>query len=151
MAVEFSYRLTGRGWSLAEIADGQASATLGASYLTDALGDLLEAVLRLFADYDSARCSWQQEPGEFRWIFDRDGQEVRVRILKFPDAMATAPDGEGSLVFETAQPLAALGRAIADGARRTLSEYGEDGYLASWVQHPFPTRYLDLLTERLRT
>ena len=74
-----------------------------------------------------------------------------MRILEFPDAMATAPDGEGSLVFETAQPLAALGAAIADGARRTLFEYGEDGYLASWVQHPFPTRYLDLLTERLRT
>jgi hypothetical protein len=42
--VEFTYRLVGTGWAEARIADEQGWAALSPSYLTDALGNLLEAV-----------------------------------------------------------------------------------------------------------
>lgn len=38
--MEFSYRLTGTGWAEAWVADGSITATITASYLEDALGEL---------------------------------------------------------------------------------------------------------------
>ena len=44
LPVEFKYRLVGTGWAEARIEDEEAWAGLTASYLSDALGNLLEAV-----------------------------------------------------------------------------------------------------------
>jgi hypothetical protein len=147
--VEFSYRLTGTGWAEARIADDSAWVTLTASYLEDALGVLLEAVGVLLEGAVTARCSWEEEPGEYRWIFDRSDTEVDLRVLAFGDVYSRDPDEKGVLVFRTLQPLAVLSTAIADGAQSVLDEYGEEEYLRRWVDHPFPTAHLALIKERL--
>ena len=79
--MEFGYRLTGTGWSEARLGDGPCSVRITASYLGDALGELLEAVGVLLEGAEQARCSWAEEPGEYRWIFDRAGSDVRLRVL----------------------------------------------------------------------
>ena len=81
--MEFNYRLTGTGWSEARIADDLSWAALTASYLSDALGDLLEAVGTILEGAAEACVSWQEEPGEYRWIFVREGDLVHLRILGF--------------------------------------------------------------------
>jgi hypothetical protein len=53
--------------------DGASSATITASYLMDALGLLLEDVGSMLEGVDEARCSWEEEPGEYRWIFEGMG------------------------------------------------------------------------------
>jgi hypothetical protein len=45
--VWFEYRLVGTGWAEARIGDDVSHATVTASYISDALGDLLYAVWRL--------------------------------------------------------------------------------------------------------
>jgi hypothetical protein len=160
--VEFEYRLTGTGWAEARIADDASHAILTASYLSDALGDLLEAISLLFGGASEVRCSWEEEPGEYRWIFVRIGDnDVRLNILAFDDIysrpatlpgvaeLCRQPDERGELRFSTTQPLSMLARAIADGAAATLDEYGEAGYLAKWVEAPFPTTYLAFIREQL--
>jgi hypothetical protein len=147
--VEFSYRLTGTGWAEARIADEESWATITASYLSDALGELLEAVGVLLEGADEARCSWQEEPGEFRWIFRRTSSDVRLRVLSFPDQIPPEPDADGTPVFETRQSLAALAAAIADGAQAVLDEYGEDGYRTQWVDSPFPSGHLSMIQRSL--
>jgi hypothetical protein len=147
--VEFTYRLTGTGWAEAWVADGAVAATITASYLEDALGELLEAIGLLLEGADQARCSWEEEPGEYRWIFERAGADVRLRVIAFADIYSREPDGSGTVVFETAAPLRDVASAIADGAQKLLDEYGEVEYLRRWVDHPFPTGYLELIQARL--
>lgn len=147
--MEFSYRLTGTGWSEARLSDGTSSATVTGSYLSDALGLLLEAVGSLLEGTQEARCSWDEEPGEYRWVFVRSGDLVDLRVLAFPELWGNQPDSEGSLVFETQQELREAATAIADGAADVLAEHGEEGYLAKWVDAPFPTAHLDLVRQLL--
>ena len=147
--MEFSYRLTGTGWSEARLSDGTTEATVTASYLSDALGVLLEAVGTLLEGAQEARCSWDEEPGEYRWIFVRRGDVVELRVLAFQDLWGEEPDSEGSLVFETRQGLRETATAIADGAAEVLAEHGEEGYLAKWVDAPFPSAHLDLVRQLL--
>lgn len=147
--VEFAYRLTGTGWAEARLSDGSASATITASYLGDALGVLLEAVGVLLGGADRARCSWADEPGEFRWIFKRAGSDVVLRVLALADVETPEPDDNGVVVFETKQPLGEVAAAIADGAQAVLEEYGQEEYLRQWVEFPFPAGDLEMIRTQL--
>jgi hypothetical protein len=147
--VDFSYRLTGKGWAEARIADDDSWVILTASYLSDALGDLLEAIGLLLEGAPEARCSWEEEPGEYRWIFRRSGHDVCLTVLAFPDQLAREPDEQGRLLFRTTQPLPVIALVIADGAAAVLNEYGEDRYNEEWVEAPFPTAHLAMIRQRL--
>src|SRR6266571_1195228 len=113
--VSFNYRLTGTGWSEGRLVIGEEFADATASYLSDALGDLLRAVLALAEDSETARASWDEEPGEYRWIFERSGDRVRVRLLEFPEwrAIVDAPDAEGRTLLDASCPLGDLVAAVA--------------------------------------
>jgi hypothetical protein len=144
--VEFSYRLTGAGWSEARFAIGDRWVALGASYLTDALGDLLGAVRSLAEGGEDARVSWALEPGEFRWLFTRVGSMVDVRVLSFDADYYDYPaDDAGKLAVAGRVRLDALASALATAARAVLDEHGESGYRERWVEHPFPTAALEAL------
>lgn len=140
--VEFTYRLTGAGWSEARLTIGAASTPLSASYLDDALGDLVAAAV-LLPDAESAiRVSWAEEPGEFRWVLDRSGDQLAVRVLWFDSLWGPDPDEKGNVLLDATCSLVAFQRAIASGARAVLDEWGEAGYRAKWIDHDFPTATL---------
>jgi hypothetical protein len=143
--VEFAYRLLGSGWSEARLAFGERWTELSASYLTDALGDLLRAVLTLKDGARSARVSWEEEPGEFRWLFTRAHEAVDVRVLWFNDQLPQFPDADGQERIAGRVAVDVLAAAVAAGAREVLERYGAKGYHERWVEHPFPTAELDAL------
>jgi hypothetical protein len=78
---EFSYRVVSSGWSETRVVDDKNHAVLVASYLSDALGDLIEAVAVIAEGATAARCSYEDEPGEYRWIFERTRDQVDDTIL----------------------------------------------------------------------
>ena len=147
--MEFTYRLTGTGWAEARLAEGSNEVTITASYLEDALGDLLEAVGVLLEGAEQSRCCWEEEPGEYRWVFQRVASDVRLRVLAFRDLYSKEPDDRGTVVFESSMPLREVAAAIADGAQAVLDEYGEDEYLRLWAEHPFPVDHLRLIRTAL--
>lgn len=147
--MEFTYHLTGIGWAEARVSAGSSSARITASYLEDALGVLLEAVGLVLEGAQQARCSWEEEPGEYRWIFDRAGSDVRLRVLAFRDRDLDESDDQGVIIFETSQPLREMAAAIADGAQAVLDEYGEEEYLRRWMDAPFPLGHLEMIRARL--
>lgn len=149
--MRFSYTLTGRGWGEAVISDNGNSVEIGASYLTDVLAVLLDAVLSLLDGSTTASCSWETEPGEWRWLFTRQNGDVDVRILGFDDFYKHRPDSEGQLKFETHDSLDSLADAISSGCAAVLEEYGESGFKELWIEHDFPKERLRLIQSRLGT
>jgi hypothetical protein len=94
--VEFEYRLVGTGWSEARFAVGDRWVGLTASYLEDALGDLLLAV-RLLAEGDtSGRASWAEEAGEYRWLLDRWNGEFACASSRSRTSRTTRPMTPGT-------------------------------------------------------
>ena len=74
---------------------------------------------------------------------------MRLRVLAFHDAELPEPDDQGRVVFKTTAPLRELANAVACGAQRVLDEYGEDGYLELWREHPSPVGHLELIQAHL--
>lgn len=148
-AVEFDYRLVGTGWSEARFAIDEAWVTLTASYLEDALGGLLGAMLKIALGDEKARCSWEEEPGEYRWILTRDGERLRVQILAFPDLYDNSPDEQGRPVLDAETYVRPVIAAVVRGAERVLAEHGASGYREKWVDHDFPSEELQQLKRHL--
>jgi hypothetical protein len=150
--VRFWYRLVGHGWSEAGIFDGVNRAFLSASYLSDALGDLTNAVIALLRGAQRSTCSWQEEPGEYRWVFDREDERLRIDILWFEDTFSHELEGKGKLFYSTECELRRFACQLRDQLSRLLEEHGLEGYMQIWANHDFPmTEYRkleDLLASR---
>jgi hypothetical protein len=71
MSVAITYELTGHGWSECMIRVDERTVTVTASYLSDALGSLSDAVLAVLLGSRTAKASFDEEPGEYRWVLDR--------------------------------------------------------------------------------
>jgi hypothetical protein len=149
--MRFEFRLTGHGSATAEIGDEASHVTIVASAISDPLGDLLHALWRLMEGEPETQCSWEDEPGEYRWIMTRLEGVMELRVLEFDQSHPRLPDESGRLVLRTRQSLPAFARAIALGASRTLELNGDAGYRERWFGRPFPSRTLALIQAALRT
>lgn len=148
--MRIDYRLSGTGWADATVSDGEASAELSASYLADALGDLLRAVVALTEGAAEARCSWAEEPGEYRWIFARRGDDVSLRILGFLRGQRS--DAEGEEQFATTRPLRTFVTAAVAAASAVLDPARCRGVRGPVGGAPVPgraTRRVTCLARRL--
>lgn len=93
MAMVIEYNLTGRGWAecIMEIDDRQAHIT--ASYLSDALADLLYAVECVVRGIEDATALFIEEPGEYRWRLRRVSPDrLWVQIIEFDEPWKHRPD-----------------------------------------------------------
>jgi hypothetical protein len=97
-----------------------------ASYLCDALRDFVDAVATLFIT-DTAECVWEEEPGEVRWEFRRDGHNLTVKVYW---------DSEGQS-FMGNDDLLRFSRKIDRELEGLLATWGEEGYLNKW-HYTFP-------------
>jgi hypothetical protein len=84
----------GHGVGEARIADEEAHVVLPTSYLSDVLGDLLQALGILLEGSPTAECSWEEEPGEYRWVFNSSDDDVALRILAFRNSWPRRPEEE---------------------------------------------------------
>jgi hypothetical protein len=132
------WELVGSGWAKCRIADGEQEATLIASYLTDALADLISGVGALYGTRNVERFFFDMEPQELRWVLTRHGADVDVAIYEFPDTGLGLSDAAGDLVWRSHQPRSSVAHAVLEAAQEILREHGEDGYHAKWVEHPYP-------------
>lgn len=83
---------------------------------------LAEAVINLLAGRDRAMCAWEEEPGQYRWVLARDGEQVVATILWFPDAFSPLSDDRGTIEFTFACPL----RRLAVQVKNIHLAKGED-------------------------
>jgi hypothetical protein len=140
MAIAIEYNLTGSGWAecIVEINDRQVRLT--ASYLSDALADLLDAVECVVRVIEDTTALFIEEPGEYRWRFQRVSPDrLSVKIIEFSDAWQhRPPDEEGELILEVECRLRSFAGAILSASQQVLATHGLDGYREQWVRHDFP-------------
>jgi len=147
--MRFEFNLSGHGSADAELTDEVTHASIPASYISDALGDLLYAAWRITKGDSTSRCSWDDEPGEWRWIMTRNDRDVSLRVLWFDGRRPPRADEHGEQIYQTRQDVGVFARAVALGASRTLADNGAGGFRDRWGK-PFPTRKLEVLQAALR-
>ncbi|NIK55714.1 hypothetical protein [Kribbella shirazensis] len=144
--VQFEYRVRGKGWGEGRLQVGPTSVELTASYLDDALGDLVRGALALARGAAEVRFAWAEEPGEFRWILTRLGESLSVRVLWFDDGpWSSQADEHGSQLLAASCDPMTFCMAVADGARAVRDDMGTEEYKRRWAAHDFPNEHLDEL------
>jgi hypothetical protein len=140
------FRLGGHGWLDATVAAGGRSVTMCVSYLSDAPGDLTRETVALLRGANQAQCAWEDEPGEYRWVFKRDGDSLSITILWFDDVFPQKPDEDGAVFFEAECAVTDFATRLADQLQKLLNECGEQGYKEQWG-FDFPMRKFEELKE----
>jgi hypothetical protein len=140
VGLSFTWTLRRHGWAFATIADEHGHADATASYITDAPESLLRAVASLARGEAVTQAQFDAEPTQFTWFFDRDDNQVEIRLVKAPDT-----DQEGVVIWSGRYPVRALAEAVLSGFDRTLSELGEDAYRERWVIRSFPHAEVEAL------
>ncbi|MEY9876930.1 hypothetical protein ABH931_006443 [Streptacidiphilus sp. MAP12-33] len=132
------WELGGSGWAKCHLVDGDAQVQLVASYLTDALADLVGAVGGLYGEQDVRRCCFDMEPQELRWVFTVQGADVLLAVYQFPDFGLGLPEDAGRVRWRSQQPRSVVAHAVLEAAQEVWREHGEEGYLAKWKRYPYP-------------
>jgi hypothetical protein len=148
--LKIDYRLVGTGWADCALKSGDLSCRITASYLSDALGDLVLAALAAVRGFRAIAFSFEEEPGEYRWVITTPRMnEVDIAILEFDDLYAEKPDSEGRCLFKVRCRPSVFAQAVADAAKAVLDAHGESGYRETWGDHPFPAASFSELTSAL--
>jgi hypothetical protein len=138
------------GTIIAKVIRDEAQVDMRLSYLSDAPRDLVEAVLVLLRGATEARCCWQDEPGEHRWLFRREGDEVRLGIVRFNDTFARLDDDRGELVFQTRCTLKRLASQVRGEMVQLRNRMGEAAYHERGAIPSPPSRWRSCNTPRHR-
>lgn len=145
MSVAATFELVSIGWCRYSLTVGSREVTTTGSYLSDALGGLACATVELVEGAKQSRFSFDEEPGEYRWVFQVSRDRVQIRVLWFEDLWSGKPDEAGKVEFDAECSLADYVDAIQTMLERTLSTYGLEGYRKQWVEHEFPVEILEEL------
>ena len=143
--MRFTFDLLGVGWAEARLQSEHRVVDLRGGYCTDASGDLLRALLRLFDGSIEERFSWDDEPREYRWVFSRSADKETLKILEFEIIHEHLPDIEGTLLFVAQESLGMVAIGICDGYDRYLADHGVEAYNQEWKLNSFPEADLEAL------
>ncbi|WP_031501132.1 hypothetical protein [Bryobacter aggregatus] len=140
------------GWVDASLSNGSTSAQITGSYISDAIGDLVRATLRLTQGEFQAECSWLSEPGEYRWLLRTAPAGVNLTILEFDEWHPRKPDAQGQLIFLFEGTLQRWVRQLLSEFQRLFDEFGDAGYSERWSESfTFPATELHELRLWLKT
>ena len=150
MSLSITYRLVGTGWAKCVLSDDNAECEITASYLSDALGNLVLAALASLSGFKAVSFGFDEEPGEYRWVIEAiDLNEIKIELLNFDELWGNKPNADGELIFSTTCRPVVFARTVHGAATLVLKEHGEGGYIEKWGKHQFPSRQLTLLSELL--
>ena len=126
------------GWASVSFSNGNEKVNMYVSYLNDNIGDLLKAINQLIHKSNYQKCNFQDEPGEFRLVLQKDkAGKISITIIEFEESSSELSDKEGRVIFNTSTSLkkftAQLYMTITDNIQRI----GIDGYQKRW-NYGFP-------------
>ena len=146
MNINVNFTLDGVGLANCSVTAGNSRCDITASDLSDALGDLLLAANAALSGFHSVSFGFDEEPGEYRWLIETiSPQQLRVRILEFPQLWGFRPNSEGKPLFQAEVPSIDFAKAVQICAAQVLETHGCDGYAKLWMGYSFPSDQLRVL------
>lgn len=91
MLFDFNLASDAPGWAHPMVQIRDTVLNMTASDLTDALGELLQALMLLVNGNSIASCEWSQEPGGWRWNFTRPDETHVELVIAFKDDAYSDP------------------------------------------------------------
>lgn len=159
-ALRIKFDLVGQGWASCTTHADAICATITASYLSDALGDLARAVLVLKKSGRAPDAVFAEEPGQYRWtmgFYEQAGDKrSHVRLGVYFDkewigVRRPRTGDRGKPVLDVLVPSRIFFRAVVDMLEDVLDRYGAQGYEELWngesVTMHFPSVELSELKE----
>jgi len=144
------YCVVGSGWAECNISFDKTSIKITASYLSDALGNLILGAIAILSGFSRISFGFDEEPGEYRWCIQLiDSGDISLKILSFDELWSNKPDSEGKEILHIESNPLEFGKAVQKAALAVLEKHGADGYLETWVEHPFPIKLYELLNEHI--
>ena len=150
MSLQITYDLVGTGWCRCTVTLGELQAVITGSYLCDCLAGLAAAAVEMAEGATSSRFSFDEEPGEYRWIVERDGDRLRLRIIEFEELWGNQDDAAGKVLIDSRCSVIEFSVAVRDTLDRVLAKHGAAGYKEKWVEHEFPEDLRCMLADALR-
>ncbi|PWK14857.1 hypothetical protein [Tumebacillus permanentifrigoris] len=144
--MKFTYVLSGIGWADVSLEVEEQKFYFDASYISDALRDLLAGLLHLISggrdDGDRTKpfyFNWYGEPTVARWMLElRDEEHVRIKIDVFPDESVVDMGGERQVPIDAIVPKNDLIHVVVSAIRLLIRTTGVIGYQSTWNHHEFP-------------
>jgi hypothetical protein len=146
--IDLTLSLVGRGWASALVANEDTQIEIVPSYISDAMTDLITAVMLIAEGAAETSCRWQVEPGEYRWFFSCEEENIRVRILEFPDVFCGLEDNKGTLIFTGVSGRTRFCTHVKQQYDRILFKYRSEKYKELWG-YDFPLKELKRLDSAL--
>ncbi|WP_019415135.1 hypothetical protein [Paenisporosarcina sp. TG20] len=146
--MKFEYKLIGRGWASGYIEVNSKKFDFTASYLNDALHDLLQSLLIITPDcspYPVKKSTFEleEEPGGTVWIFKRiDGENLSITIVSYEDLDNKVIN---QLQFKEVCKLDDLIKEVVKTVSKILKTHGIEGYKESWGNYDFPINEFQIL------
>jgi hypothetical protein len=153
--VRFTYKYDEHGWVTSHISDGVNSLDMYPSLVTGGdIEDLAERVVVLLKMDQQGlstkeRCSWGDEPGEYRWVLENDSSNLRIDILWFDEPWSHLSDEKGKLLFSTNCTLQKFAIQVKTQLRDALETLEPEEYRKR-ARSEFPQRVYDELKSFLR-
>jgi hypothetical protein len=133
MKFELTYEIEDQGWVNAEIKSSDGIYHIyNISYLSDALLDLSDSILKLLRGSKEEGCSFEYEPGRTKIRFLRSDEEIQIAAYSFECEMVDEPWEKGEVVFQTSVPLERLKSQFLDQAGKILNTIGSSEYKELW-------------------
>lgn len=146
--LRITYRLHEAGWSACTVEVDGRTIELTASYLSDALGNLVLAAVAIASGFQAATFEFAEEPGEYRWVLEaKENNVLRLRILEFPQLWHFERNENGKLLVDVLTTTLDFAKSVHFAASDVLQEFGLKRYREHWVNHDFPERELALLDD----
>jgi hypothetical protein len=145
--LRFKYELTGRGWVSGFIEMNSNTFYFATSYITDALDEMLKALILLNPELSpfpvsNSQFEWNEEPGGTVWKFRKIDDLLHVEIMSFENLQ-----NKKQLVIGLNEScsITEFSEAVVQALDLLLSLHGKEGYKEKWVNYDFPTNnYLKL-------
>lgn len=129
------------GWVTFTIEHGAGTFVQRASHLSDCLAELMKAAILIHRGARDSRVVMEDEPGQVRLVFERDGEGVQVRCIRLPETYSHKKDADGKVEFEDWWAARGTVLSVFHAMAALLQTHGLEGYAAEWrTQSEFPQR-----------
>lgn len=140
-------------WSEATLSDGTTEVSMLVWDVTDALQDVVNAVIASMRGAERVTCIWEDEDeqGQYRWVLERIGEEVQVTILWVAGAFNKRLDDAGTPLWATRCAVRKLAMVVLNQLWHLLQQGGVAGYKQQVRRYDFPLAEYKTLEELIRT